>query len=209
MVDLAGISLSVASVLFGVMIDYAGSRWAFIIGLIVAAAGNLCLALSSEPFTLILGFSLIAGGGIGPYLGAMAIARSNPTPARVISINAAMFNLSGFNYMLLTATNITRQQFFLGYCALVLLLMVLAVVLLPSHAAEVKMWSSDTEPLLAEDTEEREEGLDGGITCNNSNDADEAYGKSSRESAPLLQELRSTVFMCTAVYYALILFVGT
>jgi predicted MFS family arabinose efflux permease len=93
MVDLAGISLSVASVLFGVMIDHAGARCAFITGLLVAAVGNLCLALSSAPYVLILGFSLIAGGGIGPYLGAMAIARAHVKPARLISINAAMFNL--------------------------------------------------------------------------------------------------------------------
>jgi predicted MFS family arabinose efflux permease len=145
--DLAGIALSVGSLIFGVMIDHCGVRAVAALGLALAALGYALLALSDGAVLVTAGFSLVTGGGIAPYLATMALANMAGSDAEeqrgrrsraamLVSLNSACFNLAGFNFSVLNwlpaaSPAAARRAFFLGYCALALALGAGALLLLP------------------------------------------------------------------------------
>lgn len=152
--DLAGIALSVGSLIFGVMIDHCGVRAVAALGLALAALGYALLALSDGAVLVTAGFSLVTGGGIAPYLATMALANMAGSDAEeqrgrrsraamLVSLNSACFNLAGFNFSVLNwlpaaSPAAARRAFFLGYCALALALGAGALLLLPRrHRAAV------------------------------------------------------------------------
>lgn len=184
--DLAGIALSVGSLVFGVAIDHCGVRCVAVAGLLLAVIGNVLLALGSTAATVTVGFSFVTGGGIGPYLATMALANmeKDHTPM-LVALNSAMFNLSGFNYCVLdwlhgASATAVRRSFFLGYAVLAAGLALGALALLPRPRRR------SAEPLL---------GSEGDALAST--------------ATTLWQEARSPPLAATALFFAVSQLVGT
>ena len=110
------IALSVFSVVFGLALDRIGPRLTAFLGLLLAVVGNLLMAFTTGLDTVLPALACIAGGGIGPYLANMSFGNLTSRPSVYIAVNGALFNFSGFNYMLLAlGLGLTRKSFFLGY----------------------------------------------------------------------------------------------
>jgi MFS family permease len=109
---------SVASVIVGFTQDHFGPRVCGVGGTLVSLGGNLLMAFASWKgngwILFVIAYVAIAGGGIGPYLSSFHIASLYKSGSFIITVICGTFNLAGCVYILFSALEVTRQQFYIG-----------------------------------------------------------------------------------------------
>lgn len=100
--------VSLGSAVIGILMDYLGPKFAALFGLFLFSAGNWLVATTDSSkdevnvsvAKFITGLSLIAMGGMGPYMSSFSIANVTKFPNTITSIIAAIFNFAGLTYFL-------------------------------------------------------------------------------------------------------------
>jgi len=101
--------LSIGSVGFGLLLDRAGPRITAVSGLLMSVLGNSLMGYAHSELlpgergdiAKVVGLSLIAAGGIAPYLSNMNIANLYPSPGLFVAANTLLFNVAGCIYIFL------------------------------------------------------------------------------------------------------------
>lgn len=133
----AFIFLSVATMVYGVTLDSFGPRFTTLAGIFLFFIGNIMMALSDykKLNMFIPAFSLIGAGGIAPFLChfnfANVFENAGKSKALYISIINGIFNVSGFNYLLIPALNLSRKEFFLIYACIAVLAFIACALTYP------------------------------------------------------------------------------
>ena len=102
--------LSLCNAIFGLTLDIVGPRWTVLMAFLIAIIGNICVAFGdsteSDGFALVLGFSMIGGGGIGISLSTLQFSNLFSQPAFPCSIICGLFNVSGTRTAVLTVDSL-------------------------------------------------------------------------------------------------------
>ena len=111
--------LSLGNAVFGVVLDVVGPRLCVIMGFALSIAGNAFVAFGDSKldrgYMFILGYALIAAGGMGIFLPAFQFANAFRNTGLPCSIISAFFNVFGYIYIALRYLSVSRYSFFTAY----------------------------------------------------------------------------------------------
>jgi MFS family permease len=132
------IALSVTSTLFGLAVDRFGPRVTVLCGISMSVVGNILFALSDwDKFNAFSwGYALIGGGGIAPFLCHFNFANYFENGLKYVTAVNTMFNLAGVVYLLISAFEFPRREFFLVYAGICAAFGIAAAFLYPDKVAQ-------------------------------------------------------------------------